>query len=136
MIAFGAPSFGAETAVLGAQVTLAPQQRGGGQPERRRGSIDDVPGASANHLASGDAIVWTEPEPGREMRLGLPAHHVHADFADEGLGDADINAVDPGQVDAADAMKFMAQVKLRRVAARFTAPLGTRAPRCLRGRLG
>ena len=28
------------------------------------------------------------------MRLGLPAHHVNADFADEGLGDADINAVD------------------------------------------
>ena len=58
------------------------------------------------------------------MRLGLPARHIHADFADEGLGHADINAVDPGQVDAADAMQFTAQVKLRRVAARFTAPLG------------
>ena len=71
-----------------------------------------MPGAFANHLAAGDAIIWTQPEPGGEVGLGLPARHVHADFADEGLGDADIDAVDAGQVDAADAVQFPAQVKL------------------------
>jgi hypothetical protein len=61
------------------------------------------------------------------MRLGLPACHIQADLADDGLGYADIDAVDPGQVDAADAVQFAAQVKLRRMAARFPPPLGTRA---------
>ena len=53
---------------------------------------------------------------GRKVRLGLPACHVHVDFADEGLGHADIDAVDPGQVDAADAVQLTAQVKLWRMA--------------------
>jgi hypothetical protein len=97
---------GAEATVLCAEVALTPQQRGGGQPKGRRGSIDDVPGAFANHLASGNAIIRTQPEPGGEVRLGLPARHLHADFADDGLGYADIDTVDPGQVDAADAVQF------------------------------
>jgi len=70
------------------------------------------------------------------VRLGLPACHVHADFADEGLSHADIDAVDPSQVNAADAVQFTAQVKLWRMAARLPAPLGSRAPRLVRGRLG
>ncbi len=53
------------------------------------------------------------------MRLGLPAVHVEADFADEGLGYADIDAVDAGQVDAGDARELLAEIKLRRVGTRF-----------------
>ena len=60
------------------------------------------------------------------MRLGLPARHVHADFADDGLGDADVDAVDAGQVDAADAVQFTAEVELGRVAAGLPSPLGRR----------
>ena len=60
------------------------------------------------------------------MRLGGPARHVHADFAHDGLCDADIDAVDPCQVHAADPVQFTAEVKLRRVAAGLPAPLGTR----------
>jgi hypothetical protein len=86
-----------------------------------------VSGAFANHLPAGDAIIRTQPEPGREVRLGLPARHIHADFADDGLSHADIDAVDPGQVDAADAVQFTAQVKLRGMASRFSSPLGPRA---------
>jgi hypothetical protein len=54
------------------------------------------------------------------MRLGLPTRHIHAHFADEGLRHADIDAVDPGQVDAADAVQFPAQVKLRCMAAELS----------------
>ena len=46
-----------------------------------------------------------------------------------------VDAVDPGQVDAADAVQFMAQVELRRMAARLPAPLGPRAPRLVGGRV-
>ena len=67
-----------------------------------------MPGAFANHLASGDAIIRTQPEPGRDVRLSFPTRHIQADFAEDGLGHADIDAVDPGQVDAADAVQFTA----------------------------
>lgn len=70
------------------------------------------------------------------MRLGVPARHIQADFADERLGHADIDAVDPGQVDAADAVEFTPQVKLWRMAPRFPTSLAPRAPRLLRGCLG
>jgi hypothetical protein len=59
------------------------------------------------------------------MRLGLPPRHIHADFADDGLGDGDIDAVDASQVDAANAVQLAAQIKLRRVAARFASPVPT-----------
>jgi hypothetical protein len=42
------------------------------------------------------------------VRLGVPARHIQADFADNGLGDADIDAVNPSEVDAADAVQFTA----------------------------
>ena len=48
------------------------------------------------------------------MRLGLPARHIHTHFADDGLRHADIDAVDPGQVDAADAVQVPTQIRLRR----------------------
>jgi hypothetical protein len=68
------------------------------------------------------------------VRLGLPARHLQADFADHGLGRADIDAVDPGEVDAADAVDFTTQVELQGMAARLPAPLGAGAPRVLSGR--
>ena len=58
----------------------------------------------ANHLAAGDAVIRTQPEPGREVRLRFPARHIQADFADDGLRHADVDAVDAGEVDAADAV--------------------------------
>jgi hypothetical protein len=38
------------------------------------------------------------------MRLGFPARHIHTHFAAEGLRHADIDAVDPGEVDTGDAV--------------------------------
>jgi hypothetical protein len=35
--------------------------------------------------------------------LIFPPCHVEPDFADDGLGDADVDPVDPGEIDAADA---------------------------------
>jgi hypothetical protein len=37
------------------------------------------------HLASGNAIVRTQAEPGK-MRLGVPAGHIQPDFTDDRLG--------------------------------------------------
>src|SRR5262249_32608341 len=45
VIAFGAAEFAAEAAILGAEVTLAPKERGGGQSQRGGGAIHHLPGA-------------------------------------------------------------------------------------------
>ena len=46
-----------------------------------------------------------------------PAGHIEADLADDGLGDADVDAVDARQMDAADPVKFLPEVELRSVTA-------------------
>jgi hypothetical protein len=61
------------------------------------------------------------------MVLILPPRHVQPHFADHGLGDAHVDAIDPREVDTADAMQFLPQVKPRRMAARLPPPLGTGA---------
>jgi len=72
--------------------------------------------------------------------LVLPWSHVHADFADDGLGDDDVDAVDPREVDAADPLELAAEVELRGMALRLFVPLGPacrgvrRSRRCRCGR--
>ena len=63
----------------------------------------------AKDLAAGDAVIRTEAQPRGKVVLVLPARHLQADFADHGLGDPDVDAIDPGQVDAADAVQFTTQ---------------------------
>jgi hypothetical protein len=133
VIAFGVPSRLAEATVLGAEVALAAQKSGSGDAERRGGPIDDMAGAAAQDLVAAGAIVGTEPEPRGEVRLGSPAGHVEAHFADEGLGDPDIDAVDAREIDAADAGEFVPQIKLRRLRSRLA---GRPAGRRLRGVAG
>src|SRR5690242_18924715 len=76
---FGSAELTAEAAVLGAEITLAAQQCGGADPEGRRRAIDHVSGASTDHLSAGDPIIGTEPQPGGEVMLVLPARHVEPD---------------------------------------------------------
>jgi hypothetical protein len=117
----------AEATILRPEVALAAQERGGGEAERRGLPIDDVASASAQDLVAAGAIVGTEPEPRGEMGLGLPAGHVEADFADQGLGDADIDAVDAGEIDATDAGELVPEIKLRRLRSRLAGrPAGRR----------
>ena len=125
---FGGAKFAAEAAVLGAEVTLAAEQGRGGDPEGRGRAIDDRTGASTDHLSPCDAIVGTQPKPRGEVVLVPPARHVEPDLADEGLCDADVDAVDPGEIDAADAGEFAAQVELWGMAARLPPALGPGAP--------
>ena len=73
--------FAAETAELGAEVTVAAEKRGGGDPERGRRAIDHVSGASANHFAARDPIIGTQPQPRGKVVLVLPAGHLQADLA-------------------------------------------------------
>src|ERR1700682_5090027 len=94
-----------------------------------------MPGTPAEDFASCDAIIRTQAQPRGKVPFGLPARHLQPDFADDGLTDAHIDAIDSGQVDAGDAVEFAAQVKLRRMTAGFAAPSWPRL-RWRRGRGG
>ena len=65
------------------------------------------------------------------MVLVLPARHIQTDFADDGLGDADVDPIDPRQVDTADAVEFAPEVELRRMTACLSSAFDVRP--CLRG---
>jgi hypothetical protein len=43
-------------------------------------------------LVRARAIIRGQREPGGEVRFGLPRRHVQTDFADDGLGHADVDA--------------------------------------------
>ena len=64
-------------------------------------------GPPAMHLASGNAIVRTQAEPGGKMRFGVPAGHIPTDFTNDRLGHPDIDAIDARQIDTADPLEFM-----------------------------
>jgi hypothetical protein len=64
------------------------------------------------------------------VRFGLPSAHIQPDFADDGLGDHDIDTVDPGQIYAADALEFTAEIEIRGMTLRLLVSFG--CSRCLR----
>jgi hypothetical protein len=47
------------------------------------------------------------------VRFGFPSVHIQPDFADNGLANHDIDAVDPRQIYPADALEFTAEIKIR-----------------------
>src|SRR4029453_10335402 len=66
------------------------------------------------------------PSPGGEVVLVLPARHVEPAFADKGLRDADVDAIDAREIDATDSVQLSPQVELRRVAADLPAVFNLR----------
>ena len=118
-----------EATVLSAEVTLAAEQGRGGEAQGGRRAIGHPTGASTDHLATGDPIIGTEPQPGGKVVLVLPARHLEPDFADEGLRHADVDAIDAREIDATDSVQLSPEVELRRVAAGLPAVFDSRPTR-------
>src|SRR3954470_25014301 len=93
---------------LGAQISLASPSAGSRHPERRGGAVFDVAGSATINPPSGDLVVGTQPEPGSKMRLGGPAAHVQSHLGEDGLRNHDVDSIDAGQIEAADAIQFAA----------------------------
>ena len=125
----GRAEFAAEATTLCPQITLAPEKGRGGEPEGGGRPIDHRPSASAQHLPASDAVIRTQAQPRRTMVLVGPARRVKADFADHGLCDADVDAVNPGQVDPADAVEFVTEIELGSMTASFSSPFRPCTPR-------
>ena len=61
--------FGSQSTVLGAEVSLTPDESARCASERRSSAINHSSCAPAQHLVSADAIIRAQPEPGSEGRL-------------------------------------------------------------------
>jgi hypothetical protein len=66
-----------------------------------------MPSASTKHLPAGDAIIGAEAQPRRKVVFVLPVRHIQADFTHHGLCDADVDPINPRQVNPADAVELV-----------------------------
>src|SRR5262245_32982119 len=114
---FRRAEFVSEATKLGTEITLAAKQGGGGNSQGGCRAIDHPSSASADHLPAGDPVIWRQAQPRGKVMLILPAGHIEADLADDGLRDAHVDAVDAREVDAGDPVQLSPQVKLWRVTA-------------------
>ncbi len=104
VMASGAPRRARNRRNLAPQVGLTAPQTGGGHAEGGGRTVLDMPGASAEHLASGNLIVRTQTQEGRKVGLAGKPAHIDTHLGDDGLCVHDIDAIDLSQVRAADAV--------------------------------
>src|SRR5262245_35351086 len=69
---------------------------------------------------TGELVLWSQRQPGREVLLGGPAHHVNANFRDKLEGGIGRNSIDLREVDTAgEVMQWGADLEARFVVARL-----------------
>jgi len=108
---FGRTQVGFLASEEGTECRMAILQTIGSQPEGGGSAIGVGFGSSAEAFAARDIASGGESQPGGEMLVGGPAGHVEADLGDELEGRLGIDALDGGEIDAADAEKMGADVE-------------------------
>jgi len=73
---------------------------------RRRSSIDHLSSLAAFDLATGDAIIGTEAQPGSEVLCAWELTRIKAYFGKDGLDSQDMKAVDLSEIHAADTVQM------------------------------
>jgi len=117
--ALGLAEPGAHVAAETAQGAVAVQQALGGHTQRGGGAVLALEGAAADDLTAGLVVVGAHAQPGSKVLDGRPGAHVHADFAEQLVGDEDVDTIDLGQVHAGHLVEIQAEVEGRRIAAGF-----------------
>jgi hypothetical protein len=118
----GGAETGAQASSLGPQSAFAVQQMLRSQAPGVSGAVDPIPGAACEPWAPADPVVRTAAAPRGAVVCGLPPAHVQADLGDEGGRGEDLDAVDAGHVDAAEAVPWGGQSKCRLVASGWHGP--------------
>jgi hypothetical protein len=99
---FGGAKAGSQASIGGPQSTFTVPQMLSRQAPGVSCTVDHVAGAASEHSASADPVVRTSATPRSEGFFAFPPAHVQADRRDEGLGGEHLDAVDAGEVHAAD----------------------------------
>ena len=87
----------------------------GGETQGRRRTVGAGLGLGAHDLAAGDAVVWAQPQPGREVLRTRPFGHVGANFTHHLERGAGIHTVDLGQVNPRHTVQVRPNVEARGV---------------------
>jgi hypothetical protein len=67
---------------------------------------------SCQHFVSTNAVVWAEPQPGGEVRLGFPSTHIQSHLTYDCLGDHRIDTVDARQIHSGNALQFVGEMEV------------------------
>ena len=103
---FGGAQAGSQASIVSPQSTVAVQQILSRQAQGVSRAVDHVAGAASEHSATADPVVRTEAKPRSEVFVALPPAQVQADRRDEGWGGEHLDAVDAGEVHAAEAVEL------------------------------
>src|SRR5207302_1407848 len=83
----------------------------GRTPQCERDTVAAGPAASGAYALAALPVFGREADPRRVILFRWEARHVDPCFADDGLSCECIDAFDPGEVDARDAVKLRAEVE-------------------------
>ena len=113
VMALGMPSLAISRRKLAPSALWLVRKERGGQPQRHAERVDHLAASALEHFAPADVVVRAQAQPGAELLLVGPGTHVGADLENDLLGRQRTNAVNLGQIDAADPVQFGAQIEPR-----------------------
>lgn len=87
---FGRSQFAAHAAIEGSEIARTGPQTLRGHAQGTARPILDGPTPGGEDFATTNAVVRTEPEPGRKMLVRRPFAHVEADFGEDGVDRQDL----------------------------------------------
>jgi hypothetical protein len=106
-------------AVLGAQVTLTPEQSSGRLTECHLGPVHYFWGPPVQYPSSAGLVGGAQTQPMGEVLFGGELIQIHSHFSDHALGYLYIHAIDPRPVHSRDP-----QIEFRNIPARTFCVLG------------
>src|SRR5712691_1045778 len=121
---FGRPEFAAHPAKERSQIAGARAETLRGHAQGARGPIVDPPTASSEHFAATDAVIGTEPQPGRTMLVRRPLTHIEPHCGEDDVARWSLSARHLGEVYPRDTGQMGAEIKRGFVALRL--PMGGR----------
>ena len=127
------PFAGAHAPIITAQGGLGAPQGLGRQAQGLRRAAVAFEGLAAQHLAPRDVVVGCQAQPRGKLLLGGPLAHIRADFRQEDLGTAGLQALHGRQIKAQNPIQAGPHVEGRRILG-MGVGLGIR-PQGRRGRL-
>src|SRR5260370_7853548 len=82
------------------------------QSQRDAQWVDHFVAATFEHLASANAMVGTQAQPGRELFLVAPSTDIGTNFEEDFLSSLQTDSVDTCQIHTADSIKLLSQIEL------------------------
>src|SRR5512135_3803472 len=97
---FGGTQSGFHAAIEATQSALASLQSAGRHAQRIGSPVDYASGSAAQHPATANAVVRTEPQPGAEMLFAFESAHIGSHFGEQDQARQHANALNGAEINA------------------------------------